>query len=188
MPSAAGRRILAEVLGYGATADASTSRCPRRAASGGVRAARRALEKAGLAPSEVDHVNAHATSTPEGDPAELAGFRTVFGEHAPRLSITATKGAIGHTLGAAGAIGASPRSARCATVRAADAQPDDPSPAGRRARLHAARSARARDPRRWSTPSASAARTRRSCCAAGRAEVTASARTARWTEAPSCSS
>jgi 3-oxoacyl-(acyl-carrier-protein) synthase len=71
-----------------------------------LRAARRALQKAGLEPSEVDHVSAHATSTPEGDPAELAAFRSLFGDHAPQVSITATKGAIGHTLGAAGAISA----------------------------------------------------------------------------------
>jgi 3-oxoacyl-[acyl-carrier-protein] synthase II len=59
-----------------------------------------------MEPAEIDHISAHATSTPEGDPAELTGFRTVFGDHAPRISITATKGAIGHTLGAAGGIGA----------------------------------------------------------------------------------
>jgi 3-oxoacyl-[acyl-carrier-protein] synthase II len=101
-----GARILAEVTGYGATADASHITLPAEGGIGGVRAARRALEKAGLAPSEIDYINAHATSTPEGDPAELAGFRTVFGEHAPRISISATKSSIGHTLGAAGAIGA----------------------------------------------------------------------------------
>ncbi|HVQ22569.1 MAG TPA: beta-ketoacyl-[acyl-carrier-protein] synthase II, partial [Candidatus Saccharimonadia bacterium] len=55
--------------------------------------------------SEVDHISAHATSTPEGDPAELAAFRSLLGDHAPAVSITATKGAIGHTLGAAGGIG-----------------------------------------------------------------------------------
>ncbi len=104
--------ILAELAGYGATADASHITLPAEGGMGGVRAARRALEKAGLAPSEIDHVNAHATSTPEGDPAELNGFRTLFGDHAPNVSISATKSSIGHTLGAAGAIGA------VATVRA----------------------------------------------------------------------
>jgi 3-oxoacyl-[acyl-carrier-protein] synthase II len=59
-----------------------------------------------MAPTDIDHVSAHATSTPEGDPAELEGFKTVFGDHAAKVSITATKGAIGHTLGAAGGIGA----------------------------------------------------------------------------------
>ena len=98
--------ILAEVLGYGATADAVHITLPAPGGVGGVRAARRALAKAGIAPDEVDHVNAHATSTPEGDPAELSAFRTIFGEHAPNVSITATKSSIGHTLGAAGGIGA----------------------------------------------------------------------------------
>jgi 3-oxoacyl-[acyl-carrier-protein] synthase II len=98
--------ILAEICGYAATADAYHMTLPAPGGSGAVRAGQRALEKAGLAPSEIDHVNAHATSTPEGDAAELAGFRTLFGEHAPRVSVTATKSAIGHTLGAAGAIGA----------------------------------------------------------------------------------
>jgi len=97
--------ILAELLGYAATADASHITLPAPGGAGGVRAARRALEKAGIPASAVDHVNAHATATPEGDLAELQAFRTIFGEHAPKVSITATKGAIGHTLGAAGGIG-----------------------------------------------------------------------------------
>jgi 3-oxoacyl-[acyl-carrier-protein] synthase II len=101
-----GARILAEVLGYGATADASHITLPAAGGEGGARACPRALEKAGVAPDEIDHINAHATSTPEGDPAELTGFRTVFGEHASKISITATKSSIGHTLGAAGGIGA----------------------------------------------------------------------------------
>ena len=101
-----GARILAEVCGYGASADAYHATLPAPGGSGAVRAARRALAKAGIEPSEVDLVSAHATSTPEGDPAELAAFRTVLGDHAPAVSITATKSSIGHTLGAAGAIGA----------------------------------------------------------------------------------
>ena len=100
-----GAPILAELCGYGATADAVHITLPASGGAGGVRAAQRALAKAGMDPSEIDHVNAHATATPEGDPAELTAFRTIFGEHAPEVSITATKGAIGHTLGAAGAIG-----------------------------------------------------------------------------------
>lgn len=97
--------ILAELLGYGATADASHITLPARGGMGGVRAARRALSKARISPDEIEHINAHATSTPEGDPAELAAFRTLFGDHAAKISITATKSAIGHTLGAAGGIG-----------------------------------------------------------------------------------
>jgi 3-oxoacyl-[acyl-carrier-protein] synthase II len=100
-----GATILAELLGYAATADASHITLPAAGGAGGVRAARRALEKAGIPASAVDHVNAHATATPEGDLAELQAFRTIFGEHARNVSITATKSAIGHTLGAAGGIG-----------------------------------------------------------------------------------
>src|ERR671917_229325 len=76
-----GARILAELVGYGATADASHITLPAPGGEGGARAARRALQKAGVDPTEIDHINAHATSTPEGDPAELAGFRAVFGDH-----------------------------------------------------------------------------------------------------------
>jgi 3-oxoacyl-[acyl-carrier-protein] synthase II len=101
-----GAQILAEVAGYGATADAAHITLPAEGGIGAVRAARRALEKSGLAPTDIDYANAHATATPEGDPAELKAFRTVFGDHAPKVSISATKSSIGHTLGAAGAIGA----------------------------------------------------------------------------------
>jgi 3-oxoacyl-[acyl-carrier-protein] synthase II len=101
-----GVQILAEVVGYGATADAHHITLPSPGGAGGVRAARMALAKAGLQPHDIDHISAHATSTPEGDPAELEAFKTTFGDHARNISITATKGAIGHTLGAAGGIGA----------------------------------------------------------------------------------
>jgi 3-oxoacyl-[acyl-carrier-protein] synthase II len=101
---ARGATPLAEMVGYGATADASHITLPAPGGIGAVRAARRALEKAGLDPAEVDHVNAHATSTPEGDKSELMAIRTIFGDHAPRVAVTASKSMIGHTLGAAGAI------------------------------------------------------------------------------------
>ncbi len=101
---ARGAEILAELVGYGATADASHITLPAPGGIGAVRAARRALEKAGLTPADIDHVNAHATSTPEGDKAELQAIRTIFGDDAERLSITANKSMLGHTLGAAGAI------------------------------------------------------------------------------------
>jgi 3-oxoacyl-[acyl-carrier-protein] synthase II len=71
---------------------------------GAVRAARRALVKADLAPDDIDHVNAHATSTPEGDRSELQAIGTIFGDHAGAITVTANKSMIGHTLGAAGAI------------------------------------------------------------------------------------
>jgi len=101
---ARGASPLAELVGYGATADASHITLPAPGGIGAVRAAQRALDKAGLDPADVDHVNAHATSTPEGDRAELQAIRTVFGEHAPRIAVTANKSMLGHTLGAAGAI------------------------------------------------------------------------------------
>jgi 3-oxoacyl-[acyl-carrier-protein] synthase II len=101
---ARGAEPLAELVGYGATADASHITLPAAGGIGAVRAARRALEKAGLAPEAVGHVNAHATSTAEGDKAELQAIRTIFGGHAPEVSITANKSMIGHSLGAAGAI------------------------------------------------------------------------------------
>jgi 3-oxoacyl-[acyl-carrier-protein] synthase II len=101
---ARGAAPLAELVGYGATADASHITLPAPGGMGAVRAARRALEKAGIAPADVQHVNAHATSTPEGDKAELQAIKTIFGDHAGSLSITANKSMIGHTLGAAGAI------------------------------------------------------------------------------------
>ncbi len=101
---ARGAEVLAELVGYGATADASHITLPAPGGIGAVRAARRALEKAGMTADEIDHVNAHATSTPEGDKAELQAIRTIFGEAAGRISVTANKSMLGHTLGAAGAI------------------------------------------------------------------------------------
>lgn len=101
---ARGATPLAELAGYGATADASHITLPAPGGIGAVRAARRALEKAGMTPADIDHVNAHATSTPEGDKAELQAIRTIFGDDAGRISVTANKSMIGHTLGAAGGI------------------------------------------------------------------------------------
>ena len=101
---ARGATPLAELVGYGATADASHITLPAPGGIGAVRAARRAMEKAGLTPADIDHVNAHATSTPEGDKAELQAIRTIFGDDAGRVAITSNKSMLGHTLGAAGAI------------------------------------------------------------------------------------
>ncbi len=99
-----GATILAELISYGATADASHITLPAPGGLGAVRAAQRALEKAGMSADEIDHVNAHATSTPEGDKAELQSIKTIFGDRAPEIPITSNKSMIGHTLGAAGAI------------------------------------------------------------------------------------
>ena len=101
---ARGATIYAELIGYGATADASHITLPAPGGIGAVRAAQRAMRKAGVEPAEIVHVNAHATSTPEGDKAELQAIRTIFGDRAGSVSVTANKSMIGHTLGAAGAI------------------------------------------------------------------------------------
>ena len=101
---ARGATPLAELLGYGATADASHITLPAPGGLGAVRAARRALVKAGLTPDDIDHINAHATSTLEGDKAELQSIRTILGEDASRVAVTANKSMLGHALGAAGAI------------------------------------------------------------------------------------
>jgi 3-oxoacyl-[acyl-carrier-protein] synthase II len=102
--TARGAQILAELVGYGATADASHITLPAAGGIGAVKAAQRALEKSGLGVHDVAHVNAHATSTPEGDRAELQAIRAIFGERAGDVTVTANKSMIGHTLGAAGAI------------------------------------------------------------------------------------
>jgi 3-oxoacyl-[acyl-carrier-protein] synthase II len=128
---ARGASILGELVGYAATADASHITLPAPGGIGAVRAARIALAKAGLEPSAIDHVNAHATSTPEGDKSELQAIRTIFGDHASKLSITANKSMLGHTLGAAGAIEAI---VTILTMRDGCVPPtinlDDPDPAG----------------------------------------------------------
>jgi 3-oxoacyl-[acyl-carrier-protein] synthase II len=98
--------ILAEVCGYAATADASHITLPAPGGAGALRAGQRALAKAGIDASDVDFVSAHATSTPDGDMAELQAIRSLLGERAPKVPISAAKSSIGHTLGAAGAIAA----------------------------------------------------------------------------------
>jgi 3-oxoacyl-[acyl-carrier-protein] synthase II len=101
---ARGAGILAELAGYGATADGYHLTLPAPGGSGAVRAARRALDKARLGPEAIDHVNAHATSTPEGDPTELEAIATLIGDRQRPVTVTANKSMLGHTLGAAGAI------------------------------------------------------------------------------------
>ncbi len=128
---ARGAEPLAELIGYGATADASHITLPAPGGIGAVRAARRAIEKAGLSPDDIDHVNAHATSTPEGDKAELAAIRTILGERTASVPVTANKSMLGHTLGAAGAL---ETIATIQTIRTGTVPPTinlaDPDPAG----------------------------------------------------------
>ncbi len=101
---ARGATILAEMVGYGATGDAYHVTEPAPGGTGLVRAMRRALQKAGLRPDQVDYINAHGTSTPYNDRTETQAIKSCFGEHAYRLAISSTKSMIGHTLGAAGAV------------------------------------------------------------------------------------
>lgn len=101
---ARGAKILGELVGYASTGDAYHVTEPAPGGSGLVRAMRRALQKAGLRPDQVDYINAHGTSTPYNDSTETQAIKTCFGEHASRLAISSTKSMTGHTLGAAGAV------------------------------------------------------------------------------------
>lgn len=99
-----GANILAEVVGYFANADAYHITSPSPDGEGAARCMRRCLEDGGIDPAEVDYINAHGTSTPQGDIAETQAIKRVFGEHAARLAVSSTKSMTGHALGAAGAI------------------------------------------------------------------------------------
>jgi 3-oxoacyl-[acyl-carrier-protein] synthase II len=102
--AARGARARAAWLGYGEAADASHPASPAEDAGGARLAMERAIADAGLAPEEVDAINAHATSTPAGDRSEAQAIRGVFGAHADHLPVSATKSVTGHLLGAAGAL------------------------------------------------------------------------------------
>jgi len=101
---ARGATILAELVGYAATADAHHITQPAENGEGGQRAMRLALKRAGLRPEDVDYINAHGTSTPMNDAYETQAIKAVFGEHAYEVPISSTKSMVGHLLGAAGAI------------------------------------------------------------------------------------
>jgi len=101
---ARGAKILAELVGYAATGDAYHVTEPAPEGAGLVRAMRRALQKAGLRPDQVDYINAHGTSTPYNDRTETQAIKACFGDHAYRLAVSSTKSMTGHTLGAAGAV------------------------------------------------------------------------------------
>jgi len=99
-----GAQILAEIAGYGASADMYHFTAPHPEGKGAIRAMRRALEKSGVELTDVGYVNAHGTSTKLGDIAETKAIKSVFGEHARKLAVSSTKSVHGHLLGAAGAI------------------------------------------------------------------------------------
>jgi len=99
-----GATMICELAGYGASADAYHMTAPSEDGDGAARAMKRALQDAAMALDEVTYINAHGTSTPAGDPIEVAAVKGVFGDHAHRLMMSSTKSMTGHLLGAAGGL------------------------------------------------------------------------------------
>ena len=99
-----GAKIYAEVVGYGLSGDAYHMTAPESTGRGSTYAMKLALSHAKITPDKIDYINAHGTSTPLGDEIEVGAVKKVFGDHAYKLSMSSTKSAIGHLLGAAGAV------------------------------------------------------------------------------------